>query len=90
MIETRLNFIISFSEFDAELAKTFQEGGTALEVNGMHAGFPRASDETFHVVDKNGFVGTKADLLQNSPVDLKARLAGAHFMRRKFPLEMAE
>lgn len=77
-------------EFDAELAKTFQEGGTALEVDGMHAGFSGARNKTFHIIDKNGFVGKKADLLQNSPVDLGIRLARAHLMRRKHSFEMAK
>ena len=85
----RLGFSCSL-EFDAEFSKTFQEGGTALEVDGMHAGFPGARNKTFHIIDKNGFVGTKADLLQNSPVDLGIRLARAHLMRWKHSFEMSK
>lgn len=59
-------------------------------MNGAHAGLAGATDKTLHVVDKNRFLRTEADLLQNAPVDPKIGLARPDLMRREFPFEMAE
>ena len=78
------------SEADAKLAQVLDKAGACPEADGIHTGFPGARDKAFHIIDKNGLFGPEADLFKDAPVDLEIRLARAHLMRWKFPIEMAK
>ena len=77
-------------ELDTQPPEILDESLSGLKANRMHTGFSGAPDKTLHIVDENRLSWKKTYLLKDAAIDLEIGLSGSDFMRRKFPLEMAE
>ena len=82
--------MLRFLKFDAELLEVAGEAVEAAEVNGVHAGFFRAFDETFHIIDEDRLFRPEPDPPQHPLIDLEVGLARADFVRREFPFEVPQ